>query len=266
VSDLVIVLAAAGAALVILGPVTTATTRRLGAADAGAGPPERRPTRRQWTPEDRSAKAEHASGRSVLAGAAATRAAAVMAGAAVALLLGGWPGLVLGATTTVVTERQLRRLEPTQVRRQREQRRAEAPLVLDLLAISLRSGMPVSGAAETVAGALPGALADDLRRAAALCRLGASPAAAWAELAGDSVLGPVARAIIRSSASGSRLAEVLERLAADLRAEAVTAAEAQARRAGVLAMAPLGLCFLPAFLCIGVVPVVLSIAATVVHG
>jgi hypothetical protein len=35
------------------------------------------------------------------------------------------------------------------------------------------------------------------------------------------------------------------------------------RRAGVWVLAPLGLCFLPAFLCLGVVPLVLGIAADV---
>jgi hypothetical protein len=40
-------------------------------------------------------------------------------------------------------------------------------------------------------------------------------------------------------------------------------AEAAARRAGVHAVGPLVLCFLPAFVLLGVVPVVLSIAAEV---
>jgi hypothetical protein len=36
--------------------------------------------------------------------------------------------------------------------------------------------------------------------------------------------------------------------------------EADVRRAGVWVLAPLGLCFLPAFVCLGVVPLVLGIA------
>jgi pilus assembly protein TadC len=39
--------------------------------------------------------------------------------------------------------------------------------------------------------------------------------------------------------------------------------EAAVRRAGVWVLAPLGLCFLPAFVCLGVVPLVLGIAADV---
>jgi pilus assembly protein TadC len=37
-------------------------------------------------------------------------------------------------------------------------------------------------------------------------------------------------------------------------------AEAAARKAGVLAVAPLVLCFLPAFILIGVVPVIVGVA------
>ena len=39
--------------------------------------------------------------------------------------------------------------------------------------------------------------------------------------------------------------------------------ERDVRRAGVWVLAPLGLCFLPAFVCLGVVPLVLGIAGQV---
>jgi hypothetical protein len=44
----------------------------------------------------------------------------------------------------------------------------------------------------------------------------------------------------------------------------VREAEAAIRRAGVWVLAPLGACFLPAFVCLGVAPLVLGIAADVV--
>jgi pilus assembly protein TadC len=55
-------------------------------------------------------------------------------------------------------------------------------------------------------------------------------------------------------------------LAAEVRATAGDAAEAHAQRASVLITAPLGLCFLPAFLCLGVVPVVVGLAAQLATG
>ncbi|MFZ2116428.1 MAG: type II secretion system F family protein, partial [Pseudonocardiaceae bacterium] len=69
-----------------------------------------------------------------------------------------------------------------------------------------------------------------------------------------------AKAARRSGRSGMALAESLARLAADVRADAREQSEARAQRAGVLIAAPLGLCFLPAFLVIGIVPVLIGLA------
>jgi hypothetical protein len=57
------------------------------------------------------------------------------------------------------------------------------------------------------------------------------------------------------------MAIALERLAEDLRCDRAAAAEAAVRRVSVLAVLPLGLCFLPAFVLTGVVPVVASIVS-----
>jgi pilus assembly protein TadC len=195
--------------------------------------------------------------------AVARLGAGLSAGIAIALLLGGWLGIVLGCGAGVCVERILVRMEPAAAARQRARRAAELPVTLDLLAVCLRAGTPLVAAFEIVAAALPGALADDLRVVAALQRLGATPAAAWSDYAHDPVLALTAAAVARSAESGSRLAESFERLAADRRTELAVDGDARARRAGVLAMAPLGLCFLPAFVCLGIVPLVLSIAATV---
>jgi tight adherence protein B len=62
----------------------------------------------------------------------------------------------------------------------------------------------------------------------------------------------------RAQTSGAKPATALTRLAARARDEAHAEVIAAARRAGVLAVAPLGLCFLPAFLLLGVVPAVLG--------
>ncbi|MDT4997512.1 MAG: hypothetical protein QOD45_1580 [Pseudonocardiales bacterium] len=134
------------------------------------------------------------------------------------------------------------------------------PLALDLMAAALRSGRPLSIAVRLAAPAAGPASAAALARVAGLLDLGADPAAAWA-LVDESALLPVAVAARRSADSGARLAQGFEQLAADLRQQARTAAQEGAQRAGVLAMLPLGLCFLPAFICIGVVPVVVSIAS-----
>jgi len=192
--------------------------------------------------------------------------AALAAWISIAIVLGGWPGIVLGGVTGVGADGALRRLEPAAVTRRRSRRAADLPVALDLLGVCLRAGTPLVAAFEIVSSALQGPLAEDLRVVAAMQRLGASAAAAWADYADDPVLAPMAAAVARSAESGSRLAESFERLAAERRAELVLDGESRARRAGVLAMAPLGLCFLPAFVCLGIVPLVLSIATRVLEG
>jgi pilus assembly protein TadC len=191
------------------------------------------------------------------------RATAGAFGLAVALFLGGVLGIAAGAVAAGALVRLLPRLETASGRRRREERAAELPLTLDLLSVCLQAGMPLVAALETVADALPGPFTDDLRVVAGLQRLGAAPAAAWEELAGDPDLAPIGRAVARSAESGSRLAATFDRLAADRRAALAAAGVSRARTAGVLAMAPLGLCFLPAFVCLGILPIVLSLTREV---
>jgi pilus assembly protein TadC len=184
-------------------------------------------------------------------------------GLAVALVVGGLPGIVVGVVAAIGARQGVRKLEPAHRKRIREERLTELPLLLDLLAVCLRAGMPLVGAVEAVAEVLGGPFRRDLATVAGLLRLGSPPAAAWAALADDPDLAPIARAAGRSAESGSKLAGAFERLAAERRAALAAAGEAAARRAGVIAMAPLGLCFLPAFVCLGLVPIVLSLAGKV---
>jgi hypothetical protein len=64
---------------------------------------------------------------------------------------------------------------------------------------------------------------------------------------------------VRTSVSGAPPAVPLTGLAQAQRAAARRAAHLRVRRAGVLATAPLGVCFLPAFVLIGVMPVVMGL-------
>jgi pilus assembly protein TadC len=75
----------------------------------------------------------------------------------------------------------------------------------------------------------------------------------------------MAAAVIRSAESGSALAAAFTRLADDQRARRSTDAEAAARRAGVLIVLPLGLCFLPAFVFAGIVPVIVAVLGDVLR-
>ena len=146
----------------------------------------------------------------------------------------------------------------------------------DVLAACLRCGMAVSTAASATAPSAPVPLARMLNRAADLLALGAEPATAWTNLPSTRVGPPALRAgpadnhadallrlARRSALSGAALAQGVAELADHSRHEAADAASAAAERASVLIAGPLGLCYLPAFVCLGIVPVVAGLAGDV---
>ena len=185
------------------------------------------------------------------------------AGAAVAvgLLFGGATGLVAAVVVAVGGERMLRRTAGDEGTAIRTALLRDLPGACDLVGVCLGAGVPVAGALAAVGDAVPGPLGAQLRRVAALYRLGAEPRGAWADV--PSELAGLGRVLIRAGESGATVAPALRSLAADSRAAERLDAEAAVRRAGVWVLAPLGACFLPAFLCLGVVPLVLGIAGDV---
>ena len=141
---------------------------------------------------------------------------------------------------------------------------------LDVLAACLSSGMAVATAAAATAPYAPADLARLLRRAAELLALGADAATAWSPRGRrggrrDDTEEALARLARRSASSGAALAQGVAELAARSRQEAADSATASAERASVLIAGPLGLCYLPAFLCLGVVPVVAGLAGDVLR-
>lgn len=131
----------------------------------------------------------------------------------------------------------------------------------DLLAACLKAGLPVAAAVQAVGSGMDGAAGAALRRASELITLGAGADEAWQPALECTATAPLARAARRTARSGSALADTVAGLAVALRDRAGDEAESRAERAGVLVTAPLGLCFLPAFICVGVVPVVIGLAS-----
>lgn len=156
----------------------------------------------------------------------------------------------------------------------------ELPVVLELIAAMLAAGQPPDAAAALVGQALLGPstrpadaaldrrpdsgaaeLGATLVGIAAALRLGAPAGQAWAPLQALTPGCPAARTVARATESGTRLAGALLRLAEDARSARVAGAERAVRRVAVLTVLPLGLCFLPAFVAVGVVPLLIGILA-----
>jgi pilus assembly protein TadC len=187
-------------------------------------------------------------------------ALAASAALSVGLLLGGALGVGAGLAVLVLVERALRR-DSVAAHSEDGPLIGDLPSACDLLAVCLTAGVPLPAALAAVGGAVPGVLGGELDRVGGLVRLGADAGRAWRDAA--PALEPLARILRRSATSGARAAPALNALAAELRAAARAETEAAVQRAGVRVLAPLGLCFLPAFVCLGVVPMVIGIAGDV---
>lgn len=142
----------------------------------------------------------------------------------------------------------------------------QLPLAADLLAACVAAGAGPVVAAQAVGDALKGPVGERLAQGAAEVRLGGEPADAWRRLGAIPGAGALARLLERAGDSGAPAAEAVARLAADCRAERGRTAMAAARRAGVLMTAPVGLCFLPAFIAVGVLPVLIGLAGGLLSG
>ncbi|MCZ7458857.1 type II secretion system F family protein [Streptomyces sp. WMMC940] len=142
----------------------------------------------------------------------------------------------------------------------------QLPLAAELLAACLSAGAGPGEAALAVGQSLGGPVGERLEQTAAELRLGSEPARAWGRFGEIPGASGLARCLEQAAATGAPAAEPVARLAAGLRAEKVRIAASRAQRAQVLITAPVGLCFLPAFLAIGVAPVVIGLATGLLHG
>lgn len=137
---------------------------------------------------------------------------------------------------------------------------AQAPVVADLLSAAVAAGSSVSQATETLTRVLDEPMRSRLEHVHVATQLGASPSDAWGSLLDDDALSPIASAVIRSAHTGASVSVVLDAAAGDLRQAHRAQVEVAARSAGVRSVAPLALCFLPAYLLVGVVPVIAGFA------
>ncbi|MFC7341087.1 type II secretion system F family protein [Saccharopolyspora griseoalba] len=182
------------------------------------------------------------------------RALVPIAAAPLGFQLIGPAGLLAGALVEVGVRR-------ARTWRAGAEHRAD-PLLLaagwDLLAAGMRSGLPPPVVLRAVAAELDGRACRVLREVADHLALGSDPVAGWEPALAHPDTAELARAARRTARTGSALAATAADLAERCRGRAAEHAEARAQRGAVWISAPLGLCFLPAFLCLGVLPIVLG--------
>lgn len=187
---------------------------------------------------------------------------ALCATAAGPTVVGGATGAVVGVLLAATVWVLVGRSEPPAVRRRREQVRRDLPHLVGLLAVALRSGTAPGEAVAVAGAALPGPAADHLLALTSRLGLGVDPGTVWRDVARDPQLAPLGRALARAHGSGSSVVEAVEDLSDALGRESRADAEDLARSVGVRAAVPLGVCLLPAFVLVGIVPLAAGLMRT----
>lgn len=175
------------------------------------------------------------------------------------LALAAWAVVPLLATIGVLV---LGRLEPARSRRRRERLAVELPQALELLSACLAAGMPLRQATAAVGHSFDGPVGEDLGQVVSLVNLGLGDVEAWSTLRSSPQWRATVVDLARSVDAGTRLVEVLLHHARDARNLRRTAIEVRAKGVGVRSVLPLMVCFLPAFLLVGVVP---TVASSLIH-
>ena len=174
-------------------------------------------------------------------------------------MVGGPAGSVAGIVGAVVVWVVLGRAEDPAVVRRREQLVDDLPTGVDLLAACLDVGAAPETALVTVSRALAGPVGEEFTAIHHRLEVGVDPAQVWRAVSEHPELGPLGRAVGRAHDTGASVARAVHQLAEELRDRARAEVETRARSIEVKAAAPLGLCLLPAFVVLGVVPLVAGV-------
>jgi Flp pilus assembly protein TadB len=192
--------------------------------------------------------------------------AAAGAGLTAALVLPGWYAVPAGALASWLVWRHSRAWEDREVRRRREQLAGDVQHVVDLLSAAVSAGASPAYALHEVAALCDDVTAETLSHWSRRLRWGSEPSEVWTDMAAHEQLGALGQALLRSATSGAPVAASLDRLAEDERARHRGAVESRVRQIEVRASAPLGLCLLPAFVLLGIVPLVAGAVTGLVLG
>jgi Flp pilus assembly protein TadB len=182
-----------------------------------------------------------------------------LAGVGGYLFVGGRAAPVVAVGAAIAAWCYLGRSESPDERRTRRQVRRDLPHLVDLLAAALRSGATPGAAVRLACASLPGPAADRLSGVTRRLELGVEPAQVWESLSEDAELAPLGRALARSHRTGAGVVPTVEQLAEELARASKGQVEERARTVGVRAALPLGLCLLPSFLLLGIVPLVVGL-------
>lgn len=139
-------------------------------------------------------------------------------------------------------------------------------VVLELLEVAVGAGAPIPRALEAVGDAVGGEDGRALREVGAALVLGASWRAAWAGADQSGRLEAVTHALRGAWENGAAPGRALRAAGEAKRRESDRRTRTAAGQLGVRLVLPVGLCLLPAFVLIGLVPVFASLGIDLLAG
>lgn len=184
---------------------------------------------------------------------------ALVAGVGGWAMVGGPLGAAVGVACAVTVWIVLGRTEDPAVVRRREELLEDLPTGVDLLGSCLDAGAAPESALVSVSRALGGPVGEEFLAIHHRLEIGVDPGQVWRSVATHPQLAPLGRAVGRAHDTGAPVGQAVHRLAGELRDRARADVETRARSIEVKAAAPLGLCLLPAFVVLGVVPMVVGV-------
>jgi len=134
-------------------------------------------------------------------------------------------------------------------------------IAIELVAAALAAGSPIPRAFEVVGSALPRESGQPLVIVGRALMLGASWREAW--LDGPREFFELRDSLEVSWETGAPVAGLLSAAAARARDQMLAEAKARAGKLGVQVVLPLGLCFLPAFILLGIIPMLVHLGSGV---
>ena len=179
--------------------------------------------------------------------------AGLLIGGTIVLWQPGDLGVVLGLLAGLLASRVLANLVTGEQDRSDAVRAEQLPIALDVMSLGLDAGLAWHRSVGYAAACVDPVIAEPLLLAAHRLELGARAGEVWT---GAPALLEIGEVISRSERSGSAVSDLLRQSADALRARTRAERLARAKRLGVTVMGPVTLCFLPAFIVLGLVPLI----------
>lgn len=135
----------------------------------------------------------------------------------------------------------------------------DVAVILDLLEVALKIGSPIPDALAAVGTAIGGVYGTDLRKISAHLMLGSRWQTAWESAQNSSALEPVKSSLAPAWLSGAPAAALLEHAKRRVRQQRLARDKIAAKQLGARLILPVTACYLPGFIAIGLLPVVLAL-------